>query len=142
RSASAQRTSSPNAIIGGCSDERTSSMPALPTGGNVRHFGALHLVSQPPPGLSHGKPKGLVSVGLRRACHHYTLLDQVFVNSDLHCTIPFVRTCRRYEQWSTAEVRSGNGGMRAKWTQRTPTKRRTAMHLMLGRCCSNSCLQE
>ena len=56
------------------------------------------------------------------------LLDQVFVNSDLHCTIPFVRTCRRYEQWSTAEVRSGNGGMRAKWTQRTPTKRRTAMH--------------
>jgi hypothetical protein len=42
----------------------------------------------------------------------------VFVNSDLHCTIPFVRTCRRYEQWSTAEVRSGNGGMRAKWTQR------------------------
>jgi hypothetical protein len=38
----------------------------------------------------------------------------VFVNSDLHCTIPFVRTCRRYEQWSTAEVRSANGGMRAK----------------------------
>jgi hypothetical protein len=67
-------------------------------------------------------------VGLRRACHHHTLLDQVFVNSDLHCTIPFVRTCRRYEQWSTAEVRSGNGGMRAKWTQRTATKRRTAMH--------------
>jgi hypothetical protein len=27
----------------------TSSMPALPTGGNLRHFGALHLVSQPPP---------------------------------------------------------------------------------------------
>jgi hypothetical protein len=103
-------------------------MPVLPTGGNVRHFRALHLVSQPPPELSHGKPKGLVSVGLRRACHHHTLLDQVFVNSDLHCTIPFVRTCRRYEQWSTAEVRSGNGGMRAKWTQRTPTKRRTAMH--------------
>jgi hypothetical protein len=103
-------------------------MPVLPTGGNVRYFRALHLVSQPPPELSHGKPKGLVSVGLRRACHHHTLLDQVFVNSDLHCTIPFVRTCRRYEQWSTAEVRSGNGGMRAKWTQRTPTKRRTAMH--------------
>ena len=73
----------------------------------MRHFRALHLVSQPPPELSHGKPKGLVSVGLRRACHHHTLLDQVFVNSDLHCTIPFVRTCRRYEQWSTAEVRSG-----------------------------------
>ena len=76
----------------------TPSMPALPTGDDARHFGALHLVSQPPPGLSHGEPKGLVSVGLRRACHHYTLLDQVFVNSDLHCTIPFVRTCRRYEQ--------------------------------------------
>jgi hypothetical protein len=67
-------------------------MPALPTRGNARHFGALHLVSQPPPGLSHCEPKGLVSVDLRRACHHYTLLDQVFVNSDLHCTIPFVRT--------------------------------------------------
>ena len=53
-------------------------MPALPTG-SVRHFGAFHLVSQPPPGLSHSKPKGLVSVGLRRACHHHTLLDQVFV---------------------------------------------------------------
>ena len=76
----------------------TSSMPALPTGGNLRHFGALHLVSQPPPRLSHCEPKGLVSIDLRRACHHHTLLDQVFVNSNLHCTIPFVRTCRRYEQ--------------------------------------------
>jgi hypothetical protein len=75
----------------------TSSMPALPTG-SVRHFGAFHLVSQPPPGLSHSKPKGLVSVGLRRACHHHTLLDQVFVNCDLHCTIPFVRTSRKYER--------------------------------------------
>jgi len=72
-------------------------MPALPTG-SVRHFGAFHLVSQPPPGLSHSKPKGLVSVGLRRACHHHTLLDQVLVNCDLHCTIPFVRTSRKYEQ--------------------------------------------
>jgi hypothetical protein len=76
----------------------TSSMPALPTGGNLRHFGALHLVSQPPPRLSHGEPKGLVSIDLRRTCHHHTLLDQVLVNSNLHCTIPFVRTCRRYEQ--------------------------------------------
>jgi hypothetical protein len=48
---------------------------------NVRHFGALHLVSQPHPGLRHGEPKGLVAVGLRSACHRYTLLNQMFVNS-------------------------------------------------------------
>jgi hypothetical protein len=102
----------------------TSSMPALPTGGKVRHFAARHLVSQPPPGLSHGEPKGLVSVGLSRTGHHYTLLDQVFVNCDFHCTIPFVRTCRRYEQWSTAEVRSGNGGMRAHQGQDADAERR------------------
>jgi hypothetical protein len=48
----------------------------------------------------------------------------VFVNCDFHCTIPFVRTCRRYEQWSTAEVRSGNGGMRAHQGQDADAERR------------------
>jgi hypothetical protein len=87
----------------------TSSMPALPTAGNLRHFGALHLVSQPPPRLSHGEPKGLVSIDLRRACHRHTLLDQVFVNSNLHCTIPF-----RAHLPLIRAVKCGRGSIR-KW---------------------------
>jgi hypothetical protein len=97
-------------------------MPALPAGRNACDFGARHLVSQPHPGLRHSEPKGLVSVALRSARHRYTLINQMIVNSNLHCTIPFLHTCRRYEQWSAAEVRSSNGGMRAYYTQRLATR--------------------
>jgi hypothetical protein len=53
----------------------------------VSHFGARHLVSKPHPGLSHAKPKSFVSVGFRGARHRYTLLNQMLVNSNFHCTI-------------------------------------------------------
>ena len=59
---------------------------------DVRHFSVRHLVSKPHPGVSHAKPKGLVSVGFRGARHHYTLLNQMLMNSDLHSTAPFMRT--------------------------------------------------
>jgi hypothetical protein len=60
---------------------------------DVRHFGARHLIIKPHPGLSHAKPKGFISVGFGGARHRYTLLNQMLVNSDLHCTAPFMRTC-------------------------------------------------
>lgn len=57
----------------------------------MRHFGARYLVGKSYPGLRHAEPKSLVSVGFGRARHRYTLLNQMLVNSDLHCAIPFVR---------------------------------------------------
>src|SRR5215475_3073266 len=60
---------------------------------DVRHFGARYLISKPHPGFSHAKPKGFISVGFGGARHRYTLLNQMLVNSDLHCTALFMRTC-------------------------------------------------
>jgi hypothetical protein len=54
-------------------------------------FGARHLVGKSYPGLGHIEQKGLVASGSRRARHRYTPLNQMLVNSDLHCTIPLVR---------------------------------------------------
>jgi hypothetical protein len=61
---------------------------------DVRHFGARYLISKPHPALRHAKPKGFISVGFGGARHRYTLLNQMLVNCDLHCTAPFMRTCR------------------------------------------------
>ena len=60
---------------------------------DVYHFGASHFVSEPHPGLSHAKPESLVSIGFRGARHRHTLLNQMLVNSDLHCIAPFMLTC-------------------------------------------------
>ena len=101
------------------------SMSEWPAGHNLRHFRALHLVSQPHPGSRHGEPKSFVAVGPRSARHRETLLNEMFVNCNLHCTAPSCCTCRRYEPWSAAEVRSRNGGKRAvdrELTLRSGTK--------------------
>jgi hypothetical protein len=83
-------------------------MPLSSAVPDVRHFGARHLVGKPRPGLRQCKPKRLVAVGLRSARHHYTLLNQMSVNSNLHCTIPFVHTSR------ILAVECGRGSM-LKW---------------------------
>ena len=58
----------------------------LNTARDLHHFGTSHFISKPHPGLSHAKPKGLISVSFRGACHRYTLLNQMLVNSNFHCT--------------------------------------------------------
>ncbi len=65
----------------------TASVPLLCAVRDVSHFGPRHLVSKPHPGLSHTKPKRFVSGGFRSARHRYTLLNQMLVNSNFHCTI-------------------------------------------------------
>jgi hypothetical protein len=64
----------------------TASVPLLCAVRDVSHFGPRHLVSKPHPGLSHAKPKRFVSGGFRSARHRYTLLNQMLVNSNFHCT--------------------------------------------------------
>ena len=110
-----------------------SSMAEWPAGHNLHHFRALHLVSQPHPGSRHGEPKRLVAVGPRSARHLKTLLNEMFVNCNLHCTAPSCCTCRRYEPWSAAEVRSRNGGKRAVDRESTLRSGTKGLRMLVGK---------
>ena len=109
------------------------SMAEWPAGHNLRHLRALHLVSQPHPGSRHGEPKRLVVVGLRSARHGETLLNEMFVNCNLHCTAPSCCICRRYEPWSAAEVRSRNGGKRAVYRESTLRSGTKGLRMLVGK---------
>ena len=109
------------------------SMAEWPAGHNLRHLRALHLVSQPHPGSRHGEPKSFVSVGPRSARHRETLLNEMFVNCNLHCTAPSCCTCRRYEPWSAAEVRSRNGGKRAVYRESTLRSGTKGLRMLVGK---------